>query len=738
MKKYIGVIITSVILVSMVGILIWPGKLIKKTVDNYLSSKEEKTDIYDFGDETEMLRESAEKELSETEAPDSQKDSENKDDAEAAEKKETVPGSKFEGFQSTATQNEQKPNEESKATPSIITLPEPQYKTAVPKTTPKPTPAPTAAPTPAPKAALTATPVPTAAPTPETTPALPPVVTEEELPEEGDYRGTEGVEKNEESAEEKPLENQNEESVDAPIVAVPETGVEIEVPAASGEGSSESVYEPKDSLPGLEVSGEIKLPYDKVKVGLYYYDEESDIRNHTLPYLSLMRARDKGFPIIGYRFGVLDENRELIEYGYIDYPNLIVCIDENFNIDDKYETGSFHIMLTHKFNTFEEARSFISEKSGDEAYKDAFPMRYYGGYRVLLGQYKSNMDALNAISDRNVIGSVLAGTNSCISVLNYDTGEILFEFDEGLNKKMALSPVVDEVEGKPQTWIGNFKYYGEFEFSRRTGELTVVNLVDIEDYVCGVLPYEMSSSWPKEALKAQAICARTYAANHFGAYKDYGFDVSNDIFSQVYRGTNRSIPYSDEQVKATEGLYLTHDGRLISAMYSSSHGGGSENSKNVFGGDVAYLRGVIDPYEASTDGINKFSSWSKVFTATELRDILREKFSDNSIGNVEKVEIEKSPTGNTVELSFICENYISKMFKGPACYSFSTGKLGLPSIRYSVVKEGSNFKFEGSGWGHSLGLSQFGAYGLAEHYECSFDQILGFYYNDVALVRGTK
>lgn len=723
MRKYIGIIITSLILIAMVGILIWPGRLIKKTVDNYVASREQKTRSYDFEDETEALRESADKEISKSESPDSKNDNEKKSGSEGEAKKVPETKDKFSGFEAAAPQNDQKLNEENKGTPSIIKLPEPKYKTEVPKTTPKPTPA--------------STPVPTPVPTPAATPALPPNLPEEEVADEGDYRGTEGMENTGENSEEKQLENQNQNSVDAPIVSVPEDEVKAETSDTNSESSIETLDNPKDKLPGLEVSGEINLAYNKVKVGLYYYDEESEIRNHTLPYVMLMRSRRDDSPIIGYLFGVFNENREFVELGYTSSPNIIVCKDKNLSIGDKYETGCFHIMLAKTFITFEEALNFINENSGIAAYQDAFPMRYFGSYRVLLGQYKSNEDALKAISDRNVSGNVVSGTSNCISVLNYDTGEVVFEFDEGLNKKLAISPIKEGPGDKPQTWIADFKYYGDFEFSRRTDDLTVVNVVDIEDYVCGVLPYEMSGTWPAEALKAQAVCARTYAANHFGAYRDYGFDVSNDIFSQVYRGTNRSIPYSDEQVKATEGLYLTYNGRLISAMYSSSNGGGSENSKNVFGGDVAYLRGVVDPYEASTNSINKFSSWTRVFSAAELREILKEKF-DKGIGNVEKIETEKSPTGNTIVLRFICENYVVKELKGPACYSFSTGSLGLPSIRYSVAKEGGNFKFVGSGWGHSLGLSQFGAYGLAANFGCSFDQILAFYYNDVSLVRGIK
>lgn len=109
-----------------------------------------------------------------------------------------------------------------------------------------------------------------------------------------------------------------------------------------------------------------------------------------------------------------------------------------------------------------------------------------------------------------------------------------------------------------------------FKYVRRSGDkLTVINIVDIEDYVKGVIPYEMSGSWPIEALKAQALCARTYAASHFNANSYYGFDVTNDTYSQVYRGLTGATSTSDAAVEQTAMIYILYAGEPISAMYCS-------------------------------------------------------------------------------------------------------------------------------------------------------------------------
>ena len=127
------------------------------------------------------------------------------------------------------------------------------------------------------------------------------------------------------------------------------------------------------------------------------------------------------------------------------------------------------------------------------------------------------------------------------------------------------------------------------------GDLIVYNLVDIEDYVKGVIPYEMSNSWPIEALKAQAVCARTYA---MASRKHSGFDLCTTECCQVYRGVGLANDTTDSAVEQTAGQYLTYNGELCVTYYSSSDGGATENSENVWTAAVGYLKGVIDPYEA--------------------------------------------------------------------------------------------------------------------------------------------
>ncbi|MBV9923696.1 MAG: SpoIID/LytB domain-containing protein [Acidobacteria bacterium] len=138
-------------------------------------------------------------------------------------------------------------------------------------------------------------------------------------------------------------------------------------------------------------------------------------------------------------------------------------------------------------------------------------------------------------------------------------------------------------------------YRGRIEvFANSKGTLTVVNVVPLEEYVRGVVPNELSpGGWPElEALKAQAVAARTYAVSNLGRYAAEGYDLTPDTRSQVYGGRSTEHPLTDRAVSETRGRILTYKGAPINALYTSTCGGRTENGENIFGGaPVAYLRG---------------------------------------------------------------------------------------------------------------------------------------------------
>lgn len=138
-------------------------------------------------------------------------------------------------------------------------------------------------------------------------------------------------------------------------------------------------------------------------------------------------------------------------------------------------------------------------------------------------------------------------------------------------------------------------YRGRLEvFANTRGTLTVVNVVPLEDYVRGVVPNELSpGGWPElEALKAQAVAARTYAVSNLGRFGSEGFDLTPDTRSQVYGGRSTEHPLTDRAVSETRGRVATYKGVPINALYTSTCGGRTEDAENIFGGPpVPYLRG---------------------------------------------------------------------------------------------------------------------------------------------------
>lgn len=472
----------------------------------------------------------------------------------------------------------------------------------------------------------------------------------------------------------------------------------------------------------LSVTGRISLPYSRFRVGLYYYDGTSSIRNSTLESANL--ENDVGS---GYLFGYYDSNRIFHQVGYTAETAITMAMDKNVTISSGASLGCYHILLPGSYMSFEEAANAASQYGG-------FPAYYNGAYYALYGSYATSAEAQAALSWSGTGGQVYTASQYCVTVCRTTDGAILFEFDCGKDLNLAVSP---QTSYEPAvTWFKGYRYHGDFEYVRRSGDkLTVINIVDIEDYVKGVIPYEMSGSWPIEALKAQALCARTYAASHFNANSYYGFDVTNDTYSQVYRGLTGATSTSDAAVEQTAGIYILYAGEPISAMYCSSNGGATEDSENITGNAVGYLRGKVDSFEAAAASINANSSWTDTLTRSQLAE--KANTLGFSIASADSIEITYSDTGNVIGMKLTDSNGRSASFSGKACYEFCTSTLGLKSISFEISENGDSVTFIGSGWGHSLGMSQFGAYAMAKTYGFTYDQIVNFYYTDITLASAT-
>lgn len=538
-------------------------------------------------------------------------------------------------------------------------------------------------------------------------------------------------------------------------------------------------------------------PVSTIKAGLFY-------GSSALASANLQNVTGYGS---GYELGYFDSGRNFVSLGgKLSETKISMLIDRNMYTSASSGTyvegangpivvGCYHIKLEKAYSTYSEARTAANTFTS----VSAFPRYENGSFYVCVGSYTSKDAAASAAPGLNIQQgyTIDSGTAYTIAVVATDTGKILFEFDCGTSKNLAVRPV-QTGSTKTLTWFKGYKYYGAFQYSRVSGgKLTVINYVNVEDYVKGVIPYEMSASWPLEALKAQAISARTYAMSHINAHSSSGFDMCNTTDCQVYRGANSANANSDSAVTQTAAQYLMYGGKLCETYYCSSNGGATENSENVWTAALPYLRGVKDPYEADIANTVSNYNWTVTYTGDELAARLTSR--GYSCSTIVKFEITKfTAMGNVLEIQLtdssgkvltfskgnvrtvvgaksqrytvngaavtadgnIYVNSSSGTLNGDLSSSYAIGSSGtdaLPSSGdvYAItgsgtvesvdVKSGSGgtssstpadgvFKITGTGSGHNVGMSQWGAYSMAKYHSKTCEDILTFYYTGSQVV----
>ena len=365
-------------------------------------------------------------------------------------------------------------------------------------------------------------------------------------------------------------------------------------------------------------------------------------------------------------------------------------------------------------------------------------------------------------------------------------------------------------------------YRGAFLITPRGG---LLNVLDLEYYVCGVLPAEVGASWPIEALRAQAICARTYILRQSMHRAEKGYDVVDSDSDQVYRGQGIETERTNQAVMSTAGMLLTYGNELAFTYFHSDSGGHTANISDVWGQNYPYLQGVqeIVNYKSPV------ASWSAKFSASKIQQAVK-KASGTDIGPVSQIQVSEvdeggraitmtftgskgtktirasqfrlaldprnlkstmlTPSGGafsinntttpsglvsakkavpatTSGLSFEEEQAIAKMtaegvftttelidmltneakkkqyYEAGLTRLKKAGKtLDVPNTQlqatprskygYAIEKSGNEFVFYGRGWGHGVGMSQWGAMAMAEQ-GYTAEQILTHYYPGTAI-----
>ncbi|MDR2502747.1 MAG: SpoIID/LytB domain-containing protein, partial [Oscillospiraceae bacterium] len=418
-----------------------------------------------------------------------------------------------------------------------------------------------------------------------------------------------------------------------------------------------------------------------VRAGLYY-------GTNALVSANLQNAVGNG-----YEFGYFDANRNFVSVGaYTNESKITMLRDTNLNYSSSSsgyskvdvpsssaDIGCFHIQLPGAYSTYDAAKSAANNYPGATY---AFVKYESGTFVVLVGDYPSRTAAQNAIDSAPSLlsgAAIESGTGDTVAVAATGSGQLLFEFESGSSRPLAVRPRADG--GKALTWFKGYRYYGAFQYARiGGGNLTVVNFVSVEDYTKGILPYEMGSGFPIEALKAQAVCARTYAMSKLGAHSSNGFDMCATEHCQVYRGDGAASDTTNRAVDETAGIYLTYDGALCETYYSSSDGGATEDIENVWTATHGYLRGVTDPYEATVEGQISNYRWTVSYTPAELTARLKSRgYSCSTIVSAKVTQ--STRTGNVYSVTFKDSSGKTLTFsKGDVLRSV----FGIPSIHFTL------------------------------------------------------
>ena len=452
---------------------------------------------------------------------------------------------------------------------------------------------------------------------------------------------------------------------------------------------------------------------------------------------------------------------------FVEYTGSTNNIPSNLNLQ-----GPYHLQIGAAYQNSEEAKVAIAAITGIEE-KPYVVLE--NGWKIFVGLYLNEAIAqekaaaykqqlnLETIVVPPSANRVQAINKQGIPIFMYDSQQNIYF--EAFSDKGALALIT--IEGT--------RFRGGVTAKRATNsDMTIINKLPLEEYLYGVVPKEMPSSWPLEALKAQAVAARGFAVTTLNKYRSLGFDLCNTTSSQVYGGYNIEVASTNRAVDETKGKIITHNGKAVVPYYHSNSGGHTENSENIWSGVLAHIRGVKDDFSLGVPT----TTWNKVITTSELKAILEKE--QIQIGEVLDVKVTSvSENGRVLTLIVYGTHGQEIMNKERSRRLFelrSTWFTVTPSSESLVAARGAEdnsttnvnlqgkevmtpsgikkiantsniaiyngtsyksidakpnaFVFDGKGYGHGLGMSQHGARKMAES-NYTYEQILMYYYTGI-------
>jgi stage II sporulation protein D len=283
---------------------------------------------------------------------------------------------------------------------------------------------------------------------------------------------------------------------------------------------------------------------------------------------------------------------------------------------------------------------------------------------------------------------------------------------KAMHRLTVSAPVFILVNGK--------KYHGNIEISPADKGLLIVNELPLEDYLVGLINCEISSQWPMEAIKAQAVIARSYAVYQKEMRKNAIYHLESTVMDQVYDGCEIEDSRAGRGVKETTGEVLTYKGNVIQAFYHSNCGGHTESSENVWGFSLPYMQGVDCSYCLATPS----AKWEQTLPLNRIETLL--KGNGYQVAGLLDIRTgRKNRSGRVTDLTLMSAK--GRLTVSAVNFRKIIGYTVIKSTNFEARIVGDDAVFTGIGYGHGVGLCQWGAKQRAGD---GFDyrEILSYYY----------
>lgn len=253
-------------------------------------------------------------------------------------------------------------------------------------------------------------------------------------------------------------------------------------------------------------------------------------------------------------------------------------------------------------------------------------------------------------------------------------------------------------------------YGGAISFRVNNKKLDIVNRVEMDEYLKGVLPKEMSPSFPMESLKAQALCSRSFAINNYNKFIKDGYNLDDTTRSQVYYGKDVEEKTTNKAVEETIGQVIKYDGKVAETIFCASSGGYTVASSEAWGGNsVPYLISKEDPYSVHP--------WKYELKNSDLKKL--------NLSDVFSVSLDYNNSNRVNNLTFSTSKGDVKI--KATDFRQKIGNTIIKSTLFDVNVIGNKVFVSGKGYGHGVGMSQYGAVEMAKK-GSNYKDIIGFYF----------